>query len=132
MSTGWLTVIGWQAVLASAVYVSATLVQGLIILTIPTYHPQRWHAILLFWATLALAVFINTKSSSILAKFEGLVLVIHILGFFAVILPLIVIGPGLAPSQVFSLFKNEGGLPTQGLSFMIGVIGSVWTFAGMF
>ena len=41
------------------------------------------------------------------------------------------LGPRQEPSQVFSLFKNEGGFPTQGLSFMVGVVGSVWTFAGM-
>jgi choline transport protein len=58
--TGWLTVGGWQAAVGSAGYLTGTLVQGLIALTVPDYNPKSLHGTLLFWAVIFFAVFINT------------------------------------------------------------------------
>ena len=57
-------------------------------------------------------------------------LILHILGFFALLLPLIVYGPHQQASEVFGKFVNGGGWPTQGLSCMIGLVGSVFAFGG--
>lgn len=43
---------------------------------------------LLGWAVLAFAVIINTVGSKTLAHFEGLILILYILGFFAILIPL--------------------------------------------
>lgn len=122
--------IGWQAALASAIYVTATLIQGVAILTRPDYTPQPWHAVLLFWATVLWAVLINSVISSLLPKFEGLILVLHIFGFFAILVPLVFLGPHADAAYVFTAFNNGGNWPTKGLSFMIGLIGSVFAFGG--
>ncbi|KAI9881205.1 MAG: hypothetical protein M1830_007183 [Pleopsidium flavum] len=125
--TGWLTVCGWQALVASGGYLSGTLIQGLIVMNYPTYTFERWHGTLLFWACIFLAVIINTVISSILPKLEGLILVLHILGFFAILIPLVYMAPHGSASDVFTVFLNEGGWPTQGLSFFIGLIGNVFS-----
>ena len=76
-------------------------------------------------------IIMNTIVGRFLPKFEGSILIIHILGFFAILLPLAFLGPHQNAHEVFTTFLNEGNWPTQGLSFMIGLIGSVYTFTGM-
>lgn len=128
--TGWLTVIGWQASFAAANFVSSQLLQGLISLTHPNYSPKPYQHMLLFWAVMAFAVFINLLASTVLPKFEGFILVIHILGFFAILLPLVILGEHQSTCSVFGLFLNEGALPTQGISLLVGLLGPVFMFLG--
>lgn len=117
---------------ASGGYVTGTMIQGLIVLTQPSYlvRWQNWHGTLLFWAVVFLAVAINTIVGSLLAKFEGFVLVLHVLGFFAVIFPLLMLGEHADSKFVFQTFMNLGGWRTQGLSFCVGVLGNVFAFIG--
>ncbi|SLM36313.1 choline transport protein [Lasallia pustulata] len=128
--TGWLTVAGWQAAVASGGYLTGTLIQGLIALTVPSYSPKSWHGTLLYWAVIFMAVFVNAVVSSLLPKFEGLILILHILGFFGILIPLIILGPHGNASDVFTTFLNEGGWPTQGISFCVGLLGNAFAFVG--
>ena len=79
---------------------------------------------------MAFAVFINVLASTVLPKFEGFILVLHIVGYFAILLPLLILGEHQDPYQVFGLWMNEGHLPTQGVSFMVGLLGPVFMFLG--
>ena len=99
-------------------------------MTRPNYNPEPYQHMLLFWAVMAFAVFINVLASTVLPKFEGFILVLHIVGFFAILLPLLVLGEHQDPHQVFGLWLNEGHLPTQGVSFMVGLLGPVFMFLG--
>ncbi|KAI1073897.1 putative GABA permease [Whalleya microplaca] len=127
--TGWMTFVGWQAVTASAAYLIGTLLQSVIIMLKSDYLPQPWQTMLFFWAILAFAVFINTVASKTLAHFEGLILILHILGFFSILIPLVYLAPH-GDASLFTTFINEGGWPTQGLSFMIGLPASVFSLIG--
>lgn len=62
--TGWLTVTGWQGTVASGGYLTGTLIQGLIALTVPSYSGTGWQGTLLYWAVIFFAVFINTVVSN--------------------------------------------------------------------
>ena len=104
--------------------------QGLIILTDPTYEPHPWHSVMLFWGCILFAVFVNTVISSWLPNFEGLILILHILGFFAMVITLVILGPHTQPSQVFQVFINGGEWSSNGLSFFVGLIGNVYAFFG--
>lgn len=128
--TGWLTVDGWQAAVASGAFLTGTLIQGLIALTVPDYSPKSWHGTLLFWAVVFFAVFINTVVSGLLPKFEGLILILNLIGFFGIMIPLVVLGKHSEPADVFTVFMNGGGWPTQGLSFFVGLLGNVFAFIG--
>ena len=130
--SGWLTSIAWVAVLATGSIFVGTIVQGLIILNHPDYVPHTWHGTLLCWAVIAVAVFINTVISGLLPMIEGLILVFHILGFFAVLVPLVYLSPHGSTASVFQTSLNQGGWPTQGLSYCVGFIGNVATFVGEF
>ncbi|KAI1147696.1 putative GABA permease [Nemania diffusa] len=127
--TGWLTLSGWQAVTASAAYLIGTLLQSIIVLLKSDYTPRPWQTVLFLWAVIAFAVFINTVASKTLAHFEGLILVLHILGFFAVLIPLVYLSPH-GDASFFTTFVNSGGWPTQGLSFLVGLPAGVFSLIG--
>ena len=128
--TGWTTVIGWQALAASGGYLVGTQIQGVIILNHSDYNAQGWHGTLLYWAAIFVAVIFNTVISSALPKIEGLILIIHVLGFFGILIPLVYMAPKATAEEVFTTFVNEGLWPTQGLSFFVGIIGMVFAFLG--
>ena len=65
-----------------------------------------------------------------LPRFEASMLLLHIFGFFAVLLTLVALAPKRDASFVFENFLNIGGFPTEGLSFMVGILGMLWTFSG--
>ena len=106
------------------------MIQGLIILNHPEYEIRPIYGTLLFWACIILCLFVNTVVSRLLPKIEGLMLVLHILGFFAILIPLLYMAPHSSASDTFTTFLNEGGWPTQGLSFCVGLIGTIYSFVG--
>ena len=89
---------------------------------------QRWYGTLLSWAAILLVDAFNTALSPALAKAEGMVLILHILGLFAVLVPFVYLPPHSSPSEVFALFSNGGGWSFQGLSFFIGLVGNAIAF----
>lgn len=120
--TAWLTTLSWQAIAVSLGYLIATLLQGIIILGNPgAYIPQAWHTVLIIWAVMLFAVIMNSTTSRALARFEGIVLIVHLLGFFGVLIPMVYLGPHNEPAAVFTTFLNEGGWSTQSLSFLVGL-----------
>ena len=123
--------IGWQSATASAAYISGTLIQGIVTLTIPTYEPQKWQAVLVIWAVIAWGLFINTIARGLLPWLEGPLLVIHVLGFFGVVVPIVVLGEHSGSSKVWASFNNGGEWPTQGVSTMVGLLMSLFLFTGV-
>lgn len=129
-SKGWLTLIGWQAVFATCNYVESNVIQGLIVMTRSGYQPEPYKQMLLFWAATAFALFFNILASAFLPKLEGFVLLLYFVGFVAVLLPLVIFGEHQDPHQVFGQWINRGEFPTQGLPFMVGLIGAYLVIAG--
>ncbi|KAI3342533.1 amino acid transporter [Ustulina deusta] len=118
--TGWLTTLAWQALAVSVSYIVATLIQGITVLSRPTYVPLPWHTLLIIWAVTIFAVLLNSTTSRALAKCESIILILHLAGFFGVLIPLVYFAPHGSPSEVFTTFFNDGGWPSQGLSFLVG------------
>ncbi len=118
--TAWLTTLAWQSLAVSVGYAVATLLQGIIILGNPTYVAVPWHTVLITWATCLFAVAMNSFTTRMLAKVEGLILILHLAGFFGVLIPMVCFASHNTPSVVFTSFSNEGGWPTQALSFFVG------------
>ncbi|KAL8825272.1 MAG: hypothetical protein Q9191_004511 [Dirinaria sp. TL-2023a] len=127
---GWLTSLAWIATLATGSIFVGTMIQGLIILNYPTYDSQQYHGTFLCWAVIAVAVFLNTVISGLLPAIEGLILIFHILGFFAILITLVYLAPHGTAADVFKTVLNEGNWRTQGLSYCVGFIGNVATFVG--
>jgi len=54
----------------------------------PSYTPTGWQTALFSWAFLLLAIFANTVMFRKLPLMEGLAMVLHVFGFFAIIVVL--------------------------------------------
>ncbi|KUJ13411.1 choline transport protein [Mollisia scopiformis] len=128
--TGWITLIGWQAVTASTLYICATLIQGLTVLAHSTSSPTLWQGVLLVWAMVAFSVFFNTILGNLLPHVEALGMILHVVGFFAILVPMIYLSNHADAKVIFTTFGNEGGWPTQGLAFMTILNGAVFDFLG--
>jgi hypothetical protein len=106
------------------------MIQALIILNYADYAPTRWQGTLTLYAVIAFIVFINTYLAKWLPKIEGLILCVHILGFFGIMIPLVVLAPHGSAKDVFATFINGGGWSSNGVSFFVGLITSVFSFLG--
>jgi len=128
---GWISTLGWQTGLASLAFIVGTVIQGLIVLNNPSYVFERWHGTLLVIAIVSFSVIFNTFLAHRLPMVEGIALVIHILGFFAILIPLWVLAPHGNAKDVFTTFTNFGGWPTTGTSVMVGMLSSVYALLGV-
>lgn len=128
---GWLGVLGWQTAAATVSYLTGKQLQALIILWNPTYEPKAWQGTLLIWAVLAVCLLFNTFFSRKLPLIEGVIVVLHIAGFFAVIIPLWVMGDRSNTGDVFTLFQDNMGWGSVSLSTMIGLTGAASCFVGV-
>ncbi|KAJ5587744.1 uncharacterized protein N7459_003509 [Penicillium hispanicum] len=128
--TGWLTAIGWQAAFASGTFMCAAEIQGISILAHSHYAPESYQGTLILWCLLLVALGVNLVGGKFLPRLEGLILVIHILGFFAILIPLVYMSEHNSSHEVFLNFNNGGGFSTQTLSWFVGMLGCVFSFAG--
>ncbi|CZR66518.1 related to GABA transport protein [Phialocephala subalpina] len=127
---GWLTSLAWIATVAIESIFAGTIIQGLITLDYPDYVAKEYQGTLLTWLVMAVAIFINVLIPGLLPKFETFILVFHIAGFIAIMAVLWKFSPHSSGSFVFTTSLNEGGWPTQGLSYCVGFLGNVATFVG--
>lgn len=128
---GWLTSLAWVATVATETIFAGTMLQGLIILDHENdYDPKRWQGTLLAWLVIVVAIFVNVVIPGALPKFEIFIIVFHIAGFIAIVSVLWVYSPHNSAHFVFTTALNEGGWPTQGLSYCVGFLGNVATFVG--
>ncbi|KAI1625517.1 amino acid/polyamine transporter I [Exophiala viscosa] len=119
---GWLCVLGWQTGAANTAFLAGTQIQGLAILNYPDYVPQRWHGTLLTFAVATFSIFFNTFLVKRLPLVEGIVLIVHVFGFFGVLITLWVLGPRASAHEVFTTFNNYGGWSSNGLSAIVGIL----------
>lgn len=68
------------------------------------------------------SVFFNTFLVKKLPLVEGIVLIVHVCGFFAVLITLWVLGPRGQASEVFTTFNNYGGWSSSGVSTLSGLL----------
>ena len=122
--------LGLQAGLLSVGFVVGTVIQGLIVLNNPSYVFERWHGTLLVWAITGFCVIFNTLLAKRLPAIEGVVLVIHMMGLFAVIIPLWILSPRATANEALMTFSNAGGWSTKGLSAMIGLLTPMGSLCG--
>jgi len=106
------------------------MIQGLITLNNPDYIPKNWQGTLIVIAITAFCIIFNTFLAKRLPMVEGIVLMIHLLGFLGVLIPLWILAPRNSPKEVFTEFLNLGGWSTQGLSFMVGLLSPIYTLIG--
>jgi choline transport protein len=128
--TGWISTLGWQAAASTGTYLGGTIIQALISLNNPDYNPERWQATLLLYAVLLLTLFVNTALIKLLPGLEGVILILHVIGFFAVLIPVVHLAPISSNAFVWEQFNNFSGYSSNGLSWLIGQSASAVLFIG--
>lgn len=123
-------VLGWQSGVAINAYLAATEIQGLAILNYPSYTPERWHGTLMMIAVTGVAVIFNTVLIKRLPLIEGVILLLHIFGFFAILIPLWVTSPRKPPSEVFFNFQDNGDWGSIAGACVLGILSPVFSFIG--
>ena len=97
----------------------------------PSYSPELWQGTLVFWGVMLVATLVNTFASQYLPKLESAILVLHIGGFFAILIPLVHLSKEkVSAHDVFTVFENGGGWPSTTLSVFVGLLGSVFATYG--
>uniref|UniRef100_A0A093VJW0 Choline transport protein n=1 Tax=Talaromyces marneffei PM1 TaxID=1077442 RepID=A0A093VJW0_TALMA len=128
---GWLTSLAWIATVATESLFAGEMLQGLVTLDFPTYTATRWQGTLLTWAVALVSTFVNAVIPSMLPRIEIGTVVFHVAGFVVIIALLWHYTPSFHNADfVFRTSLNEGGWPTQGLSYCVGFLGNVATFVG--
>lgn len=127
---GWTGALGWQAGTASTAFLSGTMIQGLIVLWDETYVPTRWQGTLLTIAMALVMTFFNTYGAAQLPLLEGLVLCLHVFGFFGILIPLWVLAPKQSAVKVFTDFQDGGGWGSIGTACIVGQVSAIYSFIG--
>lgn len=101
-------------------------------LNYPDYTPERWQGTLLMYACLVLIVAVNTIGARLLPRIEHFVLVLHTLGFLAVLIPLVVLAPKSSSAFVWSAFDaTDAGWNSNGLAWFVGLISANLPFVSL-
>ncbi|KAK2731832.1 hypothetical protein FQN57_003081, partial [Myotisia sp. PD_48] len=119
--TGWLCTTGWQCAIVTIAYLAGTTIQGLIILNNSSYSPQMWHGTMLIIAISTFSIIFNTFLAKKLPVVEALLLILHVVGLCAIIVPLWVLSPRNNARYVFTEFTNKGGWNGIGTSVLVGL-----------
>ena len=128
---GWLTTLAWVATVAIETLFAGTMIQGAIVLDKPNYEAKPWQGTLLTWAVILGCILINVVIPQWLPKFEVFIMTFHLIGFVAILVTLLVMTPSFGSNaSVWLTSLNNGGWPTQGLSYCVGFLGNVATFVG--
>ncbi|KAF8846923.1 hypothetical protein BDZ45DRAFT_709869 [Acephala macrosclerotiorum] len=129
--TGWISC-GRQIVLtASPAFSGGLQLQALITLNHEdSYIPKRWQGTLFYWLVLAYSLALNLWGSKILAHTNMVSGVIHIVGFVATIAVLAIMAPKQSSDFVFVEISNTSGWTNNGVSWLVGLLSSVYLFLG--
>lgn len=114
--------LGWQAGSAAGCYLAGTEIQGLIVLNQSDYVPQRWHGSLIAIFLVFFSLFINTTLARHFPVIEGVILLLHIFGFIAILVPLWVLAPLSTAHDVFTTFNGGGDWRSTGLAVLVGIL----------
>jgi amino acid transporter len=127
---GWLCAMGWQCAIVSIAFLVGTIIQGLIVLNDPSYEFQRWHGTLLVIAITTFSILFNTFLAKNLPMVEALILILHVVGLFAIIIPLWVLSPRNNAKAVFTEFYNGGGWNSDGVATLVGLSTTITSMIG--
>ncbi|KIY02245.1 uncharacterized protein Z520_02383 [Fonsecaea multimorphosa CBS 102226] len=128
---GWFGILGYQIGTTIGAFVAGTMIQGVIILNNPdTYNPQRWHGTLIAMAiTICVALF-NIFLANHLPLVEGIILVLHVAGFVAILVPLWIMAPRTPSSEVWTSFTDGNGWGSIGVACLVGMITNAGALVG--
>lgn len=122
---------GWQSGAASSAFLAGTEIQGLIVLNhLDTYTFERWHGTLLVIGIAIICCVFNTLLARRLPMFEGLAVILHIMGFFAIMITLLVLAPKSSSHDVWTQFNDGAAWGSNGLACLVGFLAPTVSLLG--
>ncbi|RMX95130.1 hypothetical protein D0867_13605 [Hortaea werneckii] len=121
-AVGWLISLGWQTFLCGVSFQVASLVLGLAVLGNADYNMQPWHTTLLTIGIAGSCSLFNVSFADRLPLVETVMLVLHVLGVFAICIPLWILAPKSSASETIVNFTSNGGWQDLGLASTIGIV----------
>lgn len=129
-TSGWTSVIAWQPALSASLYPLVTMIGAMPYYFDGTFSFTNWQTALLLIGFGFTCIPLNTFWRKLLPPFESVALVIHFVGFVAVLVPLWVLAPKASSEDVFLNFVNNGGWSNTGTSLMVGSSAILFTMSG--
>lgn len=125
--TGWMSVLAWQAGTASGSFLTGTIIQGLISVRNPDYDPQGWQGTLLVFSMVLVSYIFNVYAADLMPMLSNILMIPHVLCWAVILIVLWAMSPHRSAEDVFVKdWKNLGGLPTMGVSVMVGQISAIY------
>lgn len=81
-------------------------------------------------AVASYSIIFNTILARRLPLIEGIVLILHLFGFFAILIVLWVLAPRSKASDVFGQFQDNAGWGNVGLSCLVGMLAPIFSLLG--
>lgn len=144
-TSGWLSSLCWQSFVASDCLYSAQLIMSVASIANPDFVPKTWQTALISILIGAIVTAINVLGAKRLALVENVFVMLHVAGFFIVLITIAVVAPMNSAHDVFLKFSdNGGGYPTSewmrtflalinadkasivGLGVMVGQVPAMW------
>ncbi|KAI6833133.1 amino acid transporter-like protein [Hortaea werneckii] len=129
-AVGWLISLGWQTFLCGVSFQVASLVLGLAVLGNADYDMQPWYTTLLTIGIAGSCSLFNVSFADRLPLVETVMLVLHVLGVFAICIPLWILAPKSSASETIVNFTSNGGWQDLGLASTIGVVPMIGMLIG--
>ncbi|KAK3717684.1 hypothetical protein LTR37_005751 [Vermiconidia calcicola] len=122
---GWVSTIAWQAGNAMGIFITGSLVQTIILINNDSYAFPAWQGTLLAILMVVIAYGANIYGAKVLPYWQNIFFALHILAYFAYIVPIWISAPAASHSQVWATFKNDGGWSSMGLALLVGQLTGV-------
>jgi amino acid transporter len=117
-----MSTLGWMASVASGTFVVTSQIEAMLLVTNPDFAFSRWQYTLIMLAFQILNIAFNTYGAPILPALETVCLFAHILGFFIVWIPLLVLCPKNSAYEVFADFQDNSGYGNMGAAYLISQV----------
>lgn len=121
-SSGWMSTLGWLASTAGSTQVLAIQIEAMVQVYKPEFACTGWQTTLLMWAFNLVTIGFNTWGSGFMPALEIGSLILHAVGFFIVLIPILVMTPKNSAEEVFSHWENNSGWSSMGTAFMLSQI----------
>ncbi|KAH7389189.1 amino acid transporter-like protein [Cadophora sp. MPI-SDFR-AT-0126] len=128
--TGWISIGGQIVLTASAAFAAGLQLQALITVNNDGYVPQRWQGMLFYWMIILYSAVVNIWGSKVLPHTNLASGIIHIVGFVAIMAVLGAMAPKHDAQFVFVEVTNSSGWSSQGVSWLVGLLSTVYPFLG--
>jgi choline transport protein len=102
------------------IFLTGSLVQTIILINNDNYAFPAYQGTLLAIAMAVVSYVMSVYGAKILPYWQNVFFALHILAYFAYIVPIWVSAPVATHSQVWTSFQNTGGWSSMGLAVLVG------------